>query len=34
VASVKQNQSGATQVNIDFTQGGVTFTNLQLRAIV
>jgi len=34
VASVKANQSGTTQANISFTPGGVTFTNLQLRAII
>jgi uncharacterized protein (TIGR03435 family) len=34
VASVRQNTSGATQTNISFTKGGVTITNLQLRAII
>jgi len=34
VASVKANQSGTTQANINFTAGGATFTNLPLRAII
>jgi uncharacterized protein (TIGR03435 family) len=34
VASVRPNHSGTTQTNISFAQGGVTFTNLQLRAII
>jgi uncharacterized protein (TIGR03435 family) len=34
VASVHPNTSGTTQTNINFTPGGVTFTNLQLRAII
>ena len=33
-ASVRQNKSGSTQVNTNFTQGGVTFTNMQLRPII
>jgi uncharacterized protein (TIGR03435 family) len=34
VASVHPNTSGTVQTNISFTPGGVTFTNLQLRAII
>jgi uncharacterized protein (TIGR03435 family) len=34
VASVHPNTSGTAQTNINFTPGGVTFTNLQLRAII
>ena len=34
VASVHQNKSGTTQTNINYTPGGVTFTNLPLRAII
>jgi len=34
VASVHQNKSGTTQTSINYTPGGVTFTNLQLRAII
>jgi len=34
VVSVHQNTSGTTQTNINYTPGGVTFTNLQLRAII
>jgi len=34
VASVHQNTSLTAQTNISFTPGGVTFTNLQLRAII
>jgi uncharacterized protein (TIGR03435 family) len=34
VASVHANQTGTTQTNINFTPGGVTFTNLPLRAII
>ena len=34
VASVHPNTSQTMQTNISFTAGGVTFTNLQLRAII
>ena len=34
VASIHINTSGTTQTNINFTPGGVTITNLQLRAII
>lgn len=34
VASVRANPSGTTQTNINFTPAGVTFTNVQLRAII
>ena len=34
VASVHLNTSGTAQTNINFTPGGVTFTNLPLRAII
>jgi len=34
VVSVHQNTSGTTQGNTSFTQGGVTFTNTQLRPII
>lgn len=34
VASVHPNTSGTVQTNISFTPGGVTFTNLQLKAII
>jgi hypothetical protein len=34
VASVHANHSGALQTNISFTQGGVTLSNLPLRAII